>query len=252
MTSQQRVGGSRDAARNQEATIYCGNLDERVSEPILWELFVQIGLVVNVFIPKDRVSQTHQGFGFVEFVSGEDADYACKIMNMIKLYGRPMRINKASADKQTETGASLFIGNLAPEVDETMLQETFNAFGIMTDAPKVGRDPDSGMSKGFAFVNYATFDSADNAIASMNGQFYANRQVQVGYAFKKDGKGERHGSAAERLLAGQAKIQDMDRQQKQMSQLNAQGSSAHMPPILGMPSMGIPPPPMMRPPPQHY
>lgn len=45
-------------------------------------------------MPKDRVTQMHQGYGFVEFMSEEDADYAIKIMNMIKLYGKPIRVNK--------------------------------------------------------------------------------------------------------------------------------------------------------------
>ncbi len=78
----------------QDATIYVGGLDEKVSESILWELFVQAGPVVNVHMPKDRITQNHQGYGFVEFMSEEDADYAIKIMNMIKLYGKPIRVNK--------------------------------------------------------------------------------------------------------------------------------------------------------------
>lgn len=47
-------------------------------------------------MPKDRVTQMHQGYGFVEFMGEEDADYAIKIMNMIKLYGKPIRVNKVS------------------------------------------------------------------------------------------------------------------------------------------------------------
>ena len=47
-------------------------------------------------MPKDRISLTHQGYGFVEFLSEEDADYAIRIMNMIKLYGKPIRVNKVS------------------------------------------------------------------------------------------------------------------------------------------------------------
>lgn len=45
-------------------------------------------------MPKDRVTQSHQGYGFVEFLAEDDADYAIKIMNMIKLYGKPIRVNK--------------------------------------------------------------------------------------------------------------------------------------------------------------
>ena len=37
---------------------------------------------------------SHQGYGFVEFMGEEDADYSIRIMNMIKLYGKPIRVNK--------------------------------------------------------------------------------------------------------------------------------------------------------------
>lgn len=34
-----------------------------------------IVLAVNVYLPKDRVTSQHQGYGFVEFRGEEDADY---------------------------------------------------------------------------------------------------------------------------------------------------------------------------------
>ncbi|MCP9261963.1 Splicing factor 3B subunit 4 [Dirofilaria immitis] len=78
-----------------DATIYVGGLDEKVTDAILWELFVQAGPVVSVNMPKDRVTSSHQGFGFIEFMGEEDADYAIKIMNMIKLYGKPIKAARA-------------------------------------------------------------------------------------------------------------------------------------------------------------
>ncbi len=70
----------------------------------------------------------------------------------------------------------------------------------MTSLPtipsQIMRDPDTGNSKGFAFVNYASFDASDAAIEAMHGQHLCNRAITVSYAFKKDSKGERHGSAA--------------------------------------------------------
>lgn len=95
-------------------------------------------LLVNVHMPKDRVTMMHQGYGFVEFMGEEDADYAIKIMNMIKLYGKPIRVNKASAhQKNLDVGANIFIGNLDPEVDEKLLYDTFSAFGVILQTPKV-------------------------------------------------------------------------------------------------------------------
>jgi hypothetical protein len=49
-----------------------GFLDERACNlPSLFALLP----AVNVYLPKDRVTNAHQGYGFVEFRSEEDADY---------------------------------------------------------------------------------------------------------------------------------------------------------------------------------
>jgi len=195
-----------DGDRNQEATVYMGNLDERCTDALVWELMLQAGPVVNVHLPKDRVSMSHQGYGFCEFLTEEDAEYACKIMNQIKLYGKPIRVNKASSDrKQVDIGANLFIGNLDANVDERMLYDTFSTFGTLVQTAKIARNPTTGQSNGYGFVAYESFEAADTAIESMNGQFLMNKAITVQYAFKKDGKGERHGTPAERLLAAQAR-----------------------------------------------
>ena len=125
--------------QDKEATVYIGNLDERVSDSLVWELMLQAGRIVNVHLPKDRVTQSHQGYGFVEFISEEDAEYAARIMNQVRLYGKPIRVNKASADKQktVEVGAELFVGNLDPMVSEQVLYDTFGRFGSLVSAPKV-------------------------------------------------------------------------------------------------------------------
>jgi len=224
--------------RNQDATIYVGGLDEKVNEALLWELFVQAGPVVNVHMPKDRVTMQHQGYGFVEFLGEDDADYSIKIMNMIKLFGKPVRVNKASAhQKNLDVGANIFIGNLDPEVDEKLLYDTFSAFGVILTTPKIQRDPETGNSKGFAFINYASFEASDAAIEAMNGQYLCNRAIAISYAFKKDSKGERHGSAAERLLAAQNPLSQADRPH----QLFADAPPVPLPSITPVP----PPPGMM-------
>ncbi|KAH8273054.1 hypothetical protein KR018_006483 [Drosophila ironensis] len=230
------------AERNQDATIYAGGLDDKVSETLLWELFVQAGPVVNVHMPKDRVTQMHQGYGFVEFLSEEDADYAIKIMNMIKLYGKPIRVNKASAhQKNLDVGANIFIGNLDVEVDEKLLYDTFSAFGVILQTPKIMRDPETGKSKSFAFINFASFEASDAAMDAMNGQYLCNRPISVSYAFKKDHKGERHGSAAERLLAAQNPSAHADRPHQLFADAPVQMMTGQMMP----PPMMAPPPPVV-------
>ena len=139
--------------RNQEASLYVGDLDPKVTEALLWELFVQAGPVAHIHIPKDKLSGEHQGYGFVEFYNEIDADYASKVMNMVKLYGKPLRVNKASRDKNSaDVGANLFLGNLDPDVDEKLLYDTFSAFGVIVQTPKVVTG-----ERCFGFVRYAAY-----------------------------------------------------------------------------------------------
>jgi len=72
-----------------------------------------------------------------------------------------------------------------------------------SDHLQVARD-DANLSKGYGFISFSNFDASDEAIANMNGQYLMNKEISVQYAYKKDGKGERHGDDAERMLAAQA------------------------------------------------
>jgi len=88
---------------------------------------------------------------------------------MIKLYGKPIKVNKASQDKRIqEVGANIFIGNIGDNVDEKMLRDVFSAFGIVIST-KLMRDLETGLSKKYGFVSYDNFESSDIAIARMNG-----------------------------------------------------------------------------------
>lgn len=248
--------------QDKEATVYVGNIDERATSAMVYEIMLQMGPIHNIHMPRDRVTQTHQGFGFVEFRTPTDAEYAANVMNGIKLYGKSLRVNKASADKQkaADVGAELFIGSIDPMVDEKVLYDTFSRFGPLLSVPKVARD-DNGASKGFGFVSYGDFESSDNAILNMNGQYIVSKEVSVQYAFKKDGKGERHGDEAERQLAAQAKSRNIVPEAQPMPQAflmnnappvqappaqppagfdHSAMAGGNMPPMMGAPAHGVP------------
>ena len=194
---------------NQDATVYVGALDE-VSKPLLWELFLQAGPVVNTNMPKDSVTGQHQCYGFVEFLSEKDADYSIKIMNMIKLDGKPTRVNKASAhNKNLDVEANIFIGNLDPKIDK-LLYDTFSTFGVILQTPKNMQDPDTGNSKGYALINFVSFDALNVVIEGMDRHYLCNHPITVAYTFEKDSKGESHGSGTEQRLAAQNPLSQAD------------------------------------------
>lgn len=242
--------GNSIVGKNQDATCYVGNLEERVTDSVVWELFLQVAPVVSLHIPRDRLNQTHYGYGFVELQSEADADYASKVLHGVKLYGKPLKVNKATSDRRNlDVGANLFVGNLDPMVDDSSLMDTFKAFGNVISA-KIAREGEGGVgpSRGFGFVSFDSFEAADAAIESMSGQFLCNRPITVSYAFKKDGKGERHGTAAERLLAAQAKKTMAPPAQTAVPFAGGYRPSAYP----GYPPQGVPMPLMPPPPPQGF
>ena len=197
--------------RNQDATLWVGGgLDERADEELLWELFGQVGPVVDVSVPADRVTGRPAGFAFVEFRTEADAEYAMRVLNMVPLYGKCLRVRRAgeggpAGAQRIEVGAHLFVGNLAAEATERALYDTFSAFGAIVET-RVQRDPETGAARGFGFVSYDAFEAADAAIEALNGQFLFGRPVVVQYGFRKDSRTERHGSAEERELAASARL----------------------------------------------
>lgn len=88
---------------------------------------------------------------------------------MIKLFNKPIKVNKASQDKRTqEVGAKVFVGNLSNHVDERILREVFSQFGIVLSS-EVKRDPETGKSRHYGFVSFDNFDSSDRSRDLMNG-----------------------------------------------------------------------------------
>lgn len=136
-----RTLADKQASRSRLYAVYSSYSPPSRLIPRFFQPHDRVLTEANVFLPKDRISMAHQGFGFCEFLSEDDADYAVKIMNQIKLYGKPIRVNKASYDtkKPVDVGANLFIGSLDEGVDENALFDTFSTFGSVAEHPKVSR-----------------------------------------------------------------------------------------------------------------
>ena len=75
----------------------------------------------------------------------------------------------------------LYVGNLSFRVTSEDLQEHFAAAGEVNSA-NVVMDRETGRSRGFGFVEMASEDAANNAIAQFNGQEYDGRNMVVNEA----------------------------------------------------------------------
>lgn len=79
----------------------------------------------------------------------------------------------------------LYVGNLPFSAKDTDLKELFAAFGEVTEVAII-TDKFSGRSKGFGFVTFAAKESAEKAIAELNGKDFQGRALTVNEAKPMD------------------------------------------------------------------
>jgi RNA recognition motif-containing protein len=78
-------------------------------------------------------------------------------------------------------GSKLYVGNLNYEVTGSDLEQLFAQHGTVQSAEVIA-DRDTGRSKGFGFVQMASDDEAQAAIAALNGQQHNGRALTVNEA----------------------------------------------------------------------
>ncbi|KAK6937955.1 RNA recognition motif domain [Dillenia turbinata] len=81
-------------------TVYIGNLDERVSDRVLYDILIQAGRVIDLYIPRDRETDRPKGFAFVEYETEEIANYAVRLFSgLVNLYNRTLKFAISGQDK---------------------------------------------------------------------------------------------------------------------------------------------------------
>ena len=76
---------------------------------------------------------------------------------------------------------SLFVGNLDSETTQEELRQLFEAYGQVMQIHII-RDRDSGLPRGFAFVEMTNAAEAEKAIKALNGSFLRDHTLSVSYA----------------------------------------------------------------------
>src|SRR5579859_6036960 len=78
-------------------------------------------------------------------------------------------------------GNKLYVGNLSYNTTSSDLEQLFSAHGTVQSA-EVITDRETGRSKGFGFVQMASDEEAQAAIAALNGQAHDGRDLTVNEA----------------------------------------------------------------------
>ncbi|WVZ59696.1 hypothetical protein U9M48_009806 [Paspalum notatum var. saurae] len=193
-------GGAGDEAR----TLWIGDLQYWMDENYLYTCFSQAGEVVSVKIIRNKQTGQPEGYGFIEFGNHTLAEQVLQNYNgqMMPNGNQPFKLNWATSgagDKRGDDGPdyTIFVGDLASDVTDFILQDTFKSRYPSVKGAKVVFDRTTGRSKGYGFVKFGDSDEQTRAMTEMNGQYCSSRPMRLGPASsKKNNIGQQQPSSA--------------------------------------------------------
>ncbi|XP_056138063.1 CUGBP Elav-like family member 2 isoform X2 [Lampris incognitus] len=152
--------------------MFVGQIPRSWSETELKELFEPFGAVHHINILRDRSQNPPQSKGccFVTFYTRKAALDAQNALHNIKTLSgmhHPIQMKPADSEKNSAVeDRKLFIGMVSKKYGENEVRMMFSSFGQIEEC-RILRGPD-GLSRGCAFVTFATRSMAQNAIKTMH------------------------------------------------------------------------------------
>ncbi|KAF5185261.1 Polyadenylate-binding protein [Thalictrum thalictroides] len=167
------------------ASLYVGDLHPDANEGKLFEAFAGLENLVSVRVCRDSNTGRSLGYGYVNFISPQDAIRAIEKVNHTTVNGKIIRVMWSHRDSEGRKSGigNLFVKNLSTSVDNVKLHEIFSKFGNILSC-KVAITLD-GQSKGYGFVQFDSADSSSAAISNLNGTIVEDKPIYVGNFVKR-------------------------------------------------------------------
>ncbi|KAG6503574.1 polyadenylate-binding protein RBP47-like [Zingiber officinale] len=188
--------GGEAVADDEKRTIWVGDLQYWMDENYLHSCFGHTGEVVSIKVIRNKQTGQSEGYGFVEFLSHATAENILQNFSshLMPNTDQPFRLNWASfsmGDKRSDLASdhSIFVGDLASDVTDTLLYETFSIKYSSVKGAKVVIDANTGRSKGYGFVRFGDENEKKLAITEMNGVYCSTRPMRVGLATPRKSSG---------------------------------------------------------------
>ncbi|KAI7752093.1 hypothetical protein M8C21_023104 [Ambrosia artemisiifolia] len=153
-------------------------------------LFGECGTVADVEIIKREDGK--RGFVFVTMSSGDEALAVINKFDSHELLGRSIKIEYAKTFKKptprspgsphsSETCHKLFVSNLAWKVRASNLKQFFADFNPVSTRVVFGP---TGSSAGYGFVSFASKETAESAVTTLNGKELLGRPIILKFSEK--------------------------------------------------------------------
>uniref|UniRef100_A0A1D1XVN0 Polyadenylate-binding protein RBP45 n=1 Tax=Anthurium amnicola TaxID=1678845 RepID=A0A1D1XVN0_9ARAE len=170
-------------------SLWIGDMQYWMDDTYLHSCFASSGEVVSIKVIRNKLTGQSEGYGFLEFTSRAAAERVLQAFNgqLMPNAEQTFRLNWATygaGEKRSDDSNdfTIFVGDLAGDVTDFMLQETFRSHYPSVKGAKVVIDRITGRSKGYGFVRFDDANEQTRAMTEMNGMFCSTRPMRIGPA----------------------------------------------------------------------
>ncbi|GMP77603.1 hypothetical protein CsSME_00033827 [Camellia sinensis var. sinensis] len=179
-------GDDEEVISTVNTKLYFGNLPYHCDSAQLAGIIQEYASPELVEVLYNRDTGRSRGFAFVTMSSIEDCNAVIQNLDGSEYGGRTLRVNFSDKPKPKEplypeTEYKLFVGNLSWSVTSESLTQAFQEYGNVVGA-RVLYDGETGRSRGYGFVSYATQSEMETALESLNGVELEGRAMRVSLA----------------------------------------------------------------------
>ena len=178
-----------DHQENVDPTnLFVKYLPSYLSDADLLRLFQPYGTVLSAKVMTDNDTGQSFGYGFVRFVTQQEADNALVNMNGYQIGKKVLLVkhsNMPREDDSCEPNENIYIKPLLPNSNELALIQLCKKFGHIQTAT-VMMDKQTHTPRLVGFVRFQTVDSARVAVAELHGkQLHTHRWLSTSHYHKK-------------------------------------------------------------------
>ncbi|TMX04441.1 hypothetical protein EJD97_008856 [Solanum chilense] len=176
---------------NEVRSLWIGDLQYWMDESYLSTCFFHTGELVSAKVIRNKQSGQSEGYGFLEFRSHAAAETVLQTYNgaLMPNVEQNFRMNWASLGagerRDDSPEYTIFVGDLAADVTDYVLQETFKPVYSSVKGAKVVTDRITGRTKGYGFVKFSDESEQLRAMTEMNGVLCSSRPMRIGPAANK-------------------------------------------------------------------
>jgi len=183
--------------QEENKSVWVGDLHYWMDENYLHSCFGYTGEVVAIKVIRNKQTGQSEGYGFVEFYSHAAAEKVLEGFSghIMPNTDQPFRLNWASfsmGDRRSDSASdhSIFVGDLASDVNDATLLEAFSSRYSSVKGAKVVIDANTGRSKGYGFVRFGDDSEKTQAMTEMNGVYCSSRPMRIGPATPRKSSGK--------------------------------------------------------------